>query len=171
MKTRARWRQVPTVLIALAVCLPVWAQPAATGQGDPFGERALHWGTLPAALARVVVFHAAGSGTQSAARLYVDGRLQTALRPGGFTVWCIGAGTHEVSVAWGHVARLPNEYHPASRVVLGGGQTYYFRTGDDDVPVALGAPQAQELLSLTREQTHLLSRAPTQACPVAAAPG
>ena len=158
-------------LIALTVCLPVWAQSTVTGQRDPFDENAIHWGALPATLARVVVFHAAGSGAQSAARLYVDGRLHTALRPGGFTVWCVGAGAHEVSVASGQVAKLPNEHRLASNIALDGGQTHYFRTGDDDVPVRLSERQAQALLSLTREQTHLLSRAPTQACPVVAAPG
>lgn len=130
------------------------------------------WGSLPESLARVVYFREESDGaTSPAARIYIDGRLHTALLAGAVTVFCVPSGGYALrSLEDPAVAFDPA---PGATHVLTGGSTYYFKVSSDQlthasagaIPVISNASQAAGVLARGHGQPPLLSRASTVACP------
>ncbi len=107
------------------------------------------------------------------AEVFVDGRLHTALLPGGFSEIevCPGGITVDIARPLGADPR-PG---PATRVEAAERQTRYLLVPAPEAPGAavrtIGAAQAQALLPELRRQTHVLSRVmPSGPCPVHAEP-
>lgn len=134
--------------------------PAMTNNGllGSYEEKA-----APVRLAKVLVYRPLSSSvkSQEGAIVYLDGDLQTALRPGGYTEFCVSPGRHVVYSTWGEKEyRGPESLKNA--MLYEAGQTYYYEHYNDQNANRLkmvAKSQADQVLPKTQKQVHLQSRA------------
>jgi hypothetical protein len=121
----------------------------------------------PANLARIVLYRTPGDSlkTEDGLFIYLNGKLQTVLRPGGFSSFCVDPSQHTLDTTWG-----VSEYAPTKGKVTQnyqGGKTYYYQAsaakGDGSLKT-VAEKSAQMDLAKTQKQTHLVSRS-TSALP------
>jgi OmpA-OmpF porin, OOP family len=110
----------------------------------------------------------AGVGRSAAADVYVDGALQTALLPNGYSIFCVKPGEHTLG-AYIHDAPLyKGKTTGRSSAELKGGMTYFMKVapaGSNGAPVVVPRNEAEAQLQGMRAQMHVLSRASAvQAC-------
>jgi len=170
-------------LIVTAGILPAVAQQTFSNQPSPatqvgadiqpgkiFGQTYAPVGQVSSQQAQIVYYRdaSAGAGRSAAANVYVDGHLQTALLPDGYSVFCVKPGEHTLG-AYIHDAPLyKGKTTGGSRAELKGGMTYFVKVapvGSDGVPVVVPRNEAETQLQGMRSQMHVLSRAAAvQAC-------
>jgi len=139
--------------------------PSISNQGKAGAYQAQ---SAPTALAQIVIYRAP-TDTQNADQglfVYLDGALQTALRPGAYTRFCVKPQSHRLDTGWGLA-----QYTPTTTLVEQGyeaGKTYYFQglsSGANGKLMTVSQSTANTDLANTQEQTHLISRAASaQAC-------
>jgi OOP family OmpA-OmpF porin len=156
------------------------AAPAASAGAQPgkkmFGQTYAPVGQVGPQQAQIVYYRdaSAGAGRSAAAAVYVDGHLQTALLPNGYSIFCVKPGEHTLG-AYFHDAPL-HEGKTSGRLgaELKGGMTYFLKvapTGSNDAPVVVPRNEAEAQLQGMRAQMHALSRASAvQACDRASVP-
>ena len=129
-----------------------------------FGHTYTPVGQVGSQQAQVVYYRdaSAGVGRSAAADVYVDGDLQTALLPGGYSVFCVKPGEHALG-AYIHDAPLyKGKVTSGSRAELKGGMTYFVKVAPLDsngAPVVVPRKEAEAQLQGMRAQMHVLSRA------------
>lgn len=116
--------------------------------------------------AQVVFFrpaHASGSGNRAgAAHVYVDGEFHTALLPNSFTRLCVAQGNHTIEAYVGDAPVYAGKSQPRTQVELTGGRTVFVAVAEQDgsgSPVPYSRADAERMLSVAREQRHVISRA------------
>jgi OmpA-OmpF porin, OOP family len=140
------------------------AHLGATGglPGKVFGMSYAPVGQVGPQQVQIVYFRTAmsGSNTRSAANVYVDGEFQTALKPSGYTVFCVKPGEHTLG-AYVHDAPLyKGKTTDRFSADLKGGNTYFLKVQENSgMPVALSRAEAERELQGARAQVHALSRA------------
>lgn len=130
-----------------------------------FGEK---YKSLPPVVKELtqVVYYRANSGviTPGVANVYVDGRYHTSLLPGGFTSFCLRAGTHTLG-AFVNDPQYRGKTEGLYQAELHGARTYFLRV-DEQQPIT-GAPKAvnrqhgEQEIKPNRRQIHAHSRATT----------
>lgn len=111
--------------------------------------------------AQIVMFRGNDSERQ-AAHVYVDGQLQSALMPGGFTVFCTPAGEHSVESYIGDAPLYAGKQNPKSYAKLSGGQTYVLEAPaalNQSTPIVHTGKEAEQALQGLRRQIHVINRA------------
>lgn len=79
--------------------------------------------------AQVVIYRARDNGTSSVADVYVNGELQSALRTGEFSVFCVSPGRHAVESYLDDEPFYKGKTTLQSQIQLAGGETYFIETG------------------------------------------
>jgi OOP family OmpA-OmpF porin len=109
--------------------------------------------------AQIVMFRG-NDGGKEAAHVYIDGQLQNALMPGGFTVFCTPAGEHSLESYIGDAPLYTGKRNPQSYAKFDGGQTYVLEAPvGSSTPVVHTGRDAEQSLQGLRRQTHVISRA------------
>ncbi|OBY88692.1 MULTISPECIES: OmpA family protein [Pseudomonas] len=111
--------------------------------------------------AQVVLYRALGEGRE-ADHVYVDGELQSALMPGGYTVFCLAPGRHSLEAYEGDAPLYAGKRNPGTYAEFTGGKSYFLKApagGASKVPTALARSTAEQELQGLRLQTHVLNRA------------
>jgi OmpA-OmpF porin, OOP family len=138
---------------------------AGSQAGKVFGPTYAPVGVVSPQQVQVVYFRApmSGANARSAANVYVDGEFQSALKPNGYTVFCVNPGEHTLG-AYLHDAPLyKGKTTDRFSANLKGGNTYFLKVQENGsgMPVAVAQADAERELAGTREQAHALSRAST----------
>jgi OmpA-OmpF porin, OOP family len=143
---------------------------AGTQPGKVFGQTYAPVGQVSSQQAQIVYYRdaSAGAGRSAAADVYVDGDLQTALLPSGYSIFCLKPGEHTLG-AYIHDAPLyKGKTTGGSRAELKGGMTYFVKVapaGSNGAPVVVPRNEAETQLQGMRAQMHVFSRASAvQAC-------
>lgn len=113
--------------------------------------------------AQIVMYRGQDAGKE-AAHVYIDGHLQSALMPGGYTVFCTPAGEHALESYIGDAPLYVGKRNPASFAKLSGGQTYVLEAPvmpHQSTPIVHTGKDAQQSLQGLRRQVHVISRAPS----------
>ncbi|WP_429412424.1 OmpA family protein [Paraburkholderia sp. WSM4174] len=149
---------------------------AGTQPGKVFGQTYAPVGQVGPQQAQIVYYRdaSAGAGRSAAADVYVDGELQTALLPHGYSIFCVKPGQHTLG-AYIHDAPLyTGKTTGGSRAELKGGTTYFVKVapaGSNDAPIMVPRNEAEAQLQGMRAQMHVLSRASAvEACDPASIP-
>ncbi|MBB4865607.1 OOP family OmpA-OmpF porin [Pseudomonas nitritireducens] len=154
-------RQWPLALAALAVFTGLHAQQSlAFSNNDAiYGEAYQKQQSVSAQQAQIILFRGNDTGKE-AAHVYIDGQLQSALMPGGYTTFCTPAGEHSLETYIGDAPLYTGKRNPQSYAKLSGGQTYVL-----EAPIAGSTPivhtgrEAEQSLQGLRRQIHVISRA------------
>ncbi|MCW6034476.1 hypothetical protein [Pantoea sp. JK] len=132
---------------------------------NAFGEK---YKPLPPVVKQLtqVVYYRANSGvlTSGPANVYVDGRYHTSLLPGGFTSFCLRAGTHMLG-AFVNDAQYRGKTEGLYQTELHGARTYFLRVDERqqiaDAPQAVNRQHGEREVKPNRRQVHAHSRATT----------
>ncbi|MGC4008028.1 MAG: OmpA family protein [Pseudomonas sp.] len=156
-------RQWPLALAALAVLTSFHAplSLAATADRDIYAETYRKVESVVAQQAQIVMYRGKDTGKE-AAHVYIDGQLQSALMPGGYTVFCTPAGEHSVETYIGDAPLYTGKRNPQSYARLNGGQTYILEApvGQNlSTPIVHTGNDAEKGLQGLRRQIHVISRA------------
>jgi OOP family OmpA-OmpF porin len=154
-------RHWPLALAALAVLSSLHAPQALAFQLNEsiYGESYQKTESVVAQQSQIVMYRGNDKGEQ-AAHVYIDGQLQSALMPGGYTVFCTPAGEHSVEAYIGDAPLYTGKRNPQSYAKLDGGQTYVLEaplTGS--TPIVHTGKDAEQSLQGMRRQIHVISRA------------
>ena len=129
---------------------------------------------VPGDDAQVIVFRRARqpSTQRGAAHVYVDGELEGALTPGGYTRFCVSPGAHSVEAYIGDQPVYAGKANPKSTVDLQGGATYFMGVQESGAgeSVRYARADAERLLKDSREQINIVNRASQVAPCTAPAP-
>lgn len=148
-----------------AVCLAVLG--LAVSQGAVAATKSIYGDTYTkeqhviAQQAQIVMFRG-NDGGKEAAHVYIDGQLQSALMPGGYTVFCTPAGEHSVESYIGDAPQYTGKRNPQSYAKLDGGQTYVLEApvgANQSTPIVHTGKDAEQSLQGMRRQIHVISRA------------
>ena len=151
-------RQLPLALAALAVLAGFHAQASEPNQ-NIYGDAYQKVEGVVQQQAQIVMYRGNDSGKQ-AAHVYIDGQLQSALMPGGYTVFCTPAGEHSVESYVGDAPLYTGKRNPQSYAKLEGGQTYVLEAPlESSTPIVHTGRDAEQSLQGKRRQIHVLSRA------------
>lgn len=161
-KAKAK-RQWPLALAALAVLTSFHAplSLAAPGDRDIYAETYEKVESVVKQQAQIVMFRGKDGG-KDAAHVYIDGQLQSALMPGGYTVFCTPAGEHSVESYIGDAPLYTGKRNPQSYAKLDGGQTYVLEAPvgqNQSTPIVHTGRDAEQSLQGMRRQIHVISRA------------
>lgn len=132
---------------------------------DGFGEKYKPLPPVVKELTQVVYYRAdSGAVTTGPANVYVDGRYHTSLLPGGFTSFCLRAGTHMLG-AFVNDAQYRGKTEGLYQTELHGARTYFLRVDEqqqiDDAPKAVNPQHGEWEIKPNRRQVHAHSRATT----------
>jgi len=174
-----------SLLVLAASVLSLGATATAFGQApalsEPGGQGGLYRPAPPVAAdqAQIVFFRSASEAAvpSGAAHVYVDGELEGALMPEGYTRFCVAKGAHSVEAYVDDAPLYAGKANPKTVANVEGGKTYFVGVSEDGsgAPVPYGRADAERLLKNSREQNRIINRASAvvpcryQAEPVAAA--
>ncbi|WP_259755144.1 OmpA family protein [Pseudomonas sp. GCEP-101] len=155
-------RQWPLALSALAVaaCLHSPLSLAFSDNQNIYGET-YHKESVVKQQSQIVMFRGNDAG-QQAAHVYIDGQLQSALMPGGYTTFCVAPGEHSVESYIGDAPLYTGKRNPQSFAKLDGGQTYVLEAPiapNQSTPIVHTGADAERSLQGLRKQIHVISRA------------
>lgn len=145
---------------ALAAVMPL-AGLADTGQDRAYGGYYSETARVGGDQAQVVYYRAAEELASGAANVYLNQEFVTALKPGGYTVFCVSPGRHTLGA---YLDEAP-DYHGKTRhlyaATFKAGATYYLKVREQGLnqPMPVSKATADSELASTREQIHLLQRA------------
>jgi OOP family OmpA-OmpF porin len=137
---------------------------AGTQPGKVFGQSYAPVGQVGSQQAQIVYYRdaSAGAGRSAAAEVYVDGELQTALLPNGYSIFCVKPGEHTLGAYIHDAPPYKNRTTRGSRAELKGGMTYFVKAapaGSNGALVVVPRNEAETQLQGMRAQIHALSRA------------
>lgn len=148
-----------------------FASVAAAQNNAIYGNTYSPVGQAAATQSQVVLYRAPGDGRQ-AAHVYVDGELQSALMPGGFTVFCVAPGRHSLETYIGDAPLYTGKRNAVNYADFAAGASYFLKSDDSSAihaPAVLTRQAAESELQGLRQQIHVLNRASaTMACESAA---
>lgn len=132
---------------------------AASAQDDSiYGERYHPVENVVSEQAQVILFRSMEG--KEAAHVYVDGELESALMPGGYTAFCVNAGQHSVETFVGDAPLYAGKRAPQSQATLDGGKTYFLEVAaSSPVPLSHNRTDAERALQDMRLQIHIINRA------------
>ena len=116
---------------------------------------------------QIVIYREGAMNTPGSANVYVDGEFQAALLPRGFSVFCVGAGSHSLGAFKNDAPVYAGKSAQPFRDTFKGGETYFMKVGADNsgMPLIEKRSAAESALANYRQQKHTLSRASAvQAC-------
>ena len=158
-----------TFLVFAASMLSLTATTAAFAQPVPSFQDykpAQIYRRAPAASpdqSQIVFFRTGGQplAGNDAAHVYVDGELQGALMPDGFTRFCVKPGTHSIEAYIGDAPLYAGKADPRTEINLEGGATYFIGVSDSGTgePVPYRRVDAERLLRNSHEQNYIINRA------------
>lgn len=179
---RGTARATRKVLVALgaSLCLSAaWADIAqplgSVGELRTLADALPSLAPLPSSLVRVVYFRDASEGAAAspATRVFVDGRFHTALSSGNFSMFCLPAGLHTLASVEQPTATYNSSANLTPAQLLMGGNTYMVQAGNALTAQPVRPPSssmidtgARPAARYSMNQSRLLSRARTVACPV-----
>lgn len=141
---------------ALLVVGPVSAQSQRT-----FGGQYAAVAAVGQDQAQVVYYRSEGAPGSSAANVYLDREFITALKPGGYTAFCVAPGRHMLGSYLNDAPSYSGKNDELYAATFKGGATYYLKVreegGNHPLPVARALAATE--LEGQRLQVHLLSRA------------
>lgn len=149
---------------------------AGTQPGKVFGQSYAPVGQVGPHQAQIVYYRdaSAGAGRSAAADVYVDGEMQTALLPNGYSIFCVKPGEHTLGAYIQDAPLYTGKSIGRSGAELKGGMTYFVKVGpagSNDAPIMVPRNKAEAQLQGMRAQTHVLSRASAvEACEPASIP-
>jgi OOP family OmpA-OmpF porin len=93
--------------------------------------------------------------------VYVDGELEGALMPNGYTRFCVKPGTHSIEAYIADAPLYAGKSNPKTEVNLQGGSTYFVAVNEKGTgePVPFRRADAERLLTTSVEQTNIINRA------------
>jgi OOP family OmpA-OmpF porin len=147
--------------VALGLAISFSASALAEQNASIYGETYQKVESVVSQQAQIVMFRGNDSGKE-AAHVYIDGQLQSALMPGGYTVFCTPAGEHSVESYIGDAPLYSGKRNPQSYAKLDGGQTYVLETPvgpNQSTPIVHTGREAEQSLQGLRRQIHVISRA------------
>ncbi|WP_152220467.1 OmpA family protein [Pseudomonas sp. SCB32] len=153
-------RQWPLAIAALAVLTSLHAplSLAAAGDRDIYAETYQKVESVVPQQAQIVMFRGKDNG-KDAAHVYIDSQLQSALMPGGYTVFCTPAGEHSLETYIGDAPLYTGKRNPQSYAKLDGGQTYILEASlTGSTPIVHTGEDAEQSLQGMRRQIHVISR-------------
>lgn len=167
LRARQRVLAVAVSMLALTATATAFGQ---TGRAQQVLTRVPKLGNLyspapPAApdLAQIVLFRGAGQQLSShgAAHVYVNGELEGAVMPDGYTRFCLTRGTYSVEAYAGDEPRYAGKENPKTEIDLEGGRTYFIGVSENGSgePVPYRRADAERLLKTSREQVWVINRA------------
>ncbi|WP_269791921.1 OmpA family protein [Stenotrophomonas sp. Iso1] len=111
--------------------------------------------------AQVIYYRAADALAAGAANVYLDQELVTALKPGGYTVFCLTPGRHTLGAYLDDAPDYSGKTRELYAAAFKAGATYYLKVREEGLnqPMPVNKTTAEAELGDTREQIHLLSRA------------
>lgn len=145
------------VAAAIAFSVSTPAQPSASIYGETYQKAE----SVVPQQAQIVMFRG-NDGGREAAHVYIDSQLQSALMPGGYTVFCTPAGEHSLESYIGDAPLYTGKRNPQSYARLEGGQTYVLEAPvgpNQSTPIVHTGLEAEQRLQGMRLQTHVISRA------------
>jgi OOP family OmpA-OmpF porin len=152
-------RQWSLAAAALAVLASLHTPFAAAA--DIYAEAYQKVDSIVEQQARIVMYRGDDHGKQ-AAHVYIDGQLQSALMPSGFTVFCTPVGEHSLESYIGDAPLYNGKRNPQSYATFKGGRTYVLEANigaGQSTPIVRPAKEAEQYLQGKRRQIHVLSRA------------
>ncbi|MDH0291115.1 OmpA family protein [Pseudomonas sp. GD04087] len=158
-------RQWPLALVTLAVLTSLHAPLSGATETNQsiYGETYQKVESVAPEQAQIVMYRGQDAGKE-AAHIYLDGHLQSALMPGGYTVFCTPAGEHSLESFIGDAPLYVGKRKQATYAKLGGGQTYVLEApvaAHQSIPIVHTGKDAQQSLQGLRRQVHVISRAPS----------
>lgn len=131
-----------------------FAEPAASIYGESYQKVE----SVISQQAQVVMYRGLDAGKE-AAHVYIDGQLQSALMPGGYTRFCVPAGEHSLESYIGDAPQYAGKRNPQSYAKLDGGQTYVLEAPlNGGTPIVHTGADAERSLQGMRRQIHVISR-------------
>lgn len=112
--------------------------------------------------AQVVYYRTSGIGQQkAAAHVYVDSEFHTGLLPGGYSTFCMAAGSHTLGAYLNDAPTYKGKNIDLYSANLEGGKTYFLRVQENGsgAPQAVTREEAERELAGSRFQAQALSRA------------
>lgn len=166
-----RVRVAESILVLAASLLSLTATTAAHAQDDALARppRVTRTGELyqpvPASvpgLAQVVFFRGApSSGQRGAAHVYVNGELEGALSPNGYTRFCVKKGSYSIESYVGDAPLFAGKANPKTEIDVDAGRTYFLGVSENGTgePVPYRRADAERLLKTSREDINIINRA------------
>ncbi|WP_161809643.1 OmpA family protein [Stenotrophomonas terrae] len=111
--------------------------------------------------AQVVYYRAEDVSGASAANIYLDREFITALKPGGYTAFCVAPGRHMLGSYLNDAPSYSGKNEELYAATFKGGATYYLKVREEggNHPLPVNRALAATELEGQRRQVHLLSRA------------
>lgn len=151
-----------SVLVLVAAAGALSAVGTATAQS----ERAYGPGYTPVAAvgqdqAQVVYYRSDEVHGTSVANVYLDREFITALKPGGYTAFCVAPGRHMLGSYLDDAPIYSGKNEELYAATFKGGATYYLKVREEggNHPMPMTRSVASTELRGQRQQVHLLSRA------------
>lgn len=156
-------RQLPLALAALAAIATFHSPLTLASEINQkiYGDTYQRTESVVGTQSRVILYRGNDAGRE-AAHVYLDGHLQSALMPGGYTEFCMPAGEHSVESYIGDAPLYVGKRNPQSFAKLDGGQTYVLEApvgAGQSTPIVHTGADADQALQGLRRQIHVISRA------------
>jgi len=147
----------------LSLAAAAFGQPGNRAIEYPQGEIYRRVPDVPRDEAQVVFFRRAdqSGASRDAAHVYVDGELEGALMPNGYTRFCVRPGVHSVEAYIGDAPLYAGKAYPKTDIELEGGGTYFVGVSENGSgePVLYPRADAERLLETSREEINIINRA------------
>jgi OmpA-OmpF porin, OOP family len=113
-------------------------------------------------LAQIVYFRGKPSSASArAAHVYVNGELEGALMPNGYTQFCVKKGAYSIEAYVGDEPLYAGKTNPKTEVNLEGGKTYFVGVSENGSgePVPYRRAEAEQVLKTSLRQINVINRA------------
>lgn len=156
------YQPLRTVAGLSALVAAIGFASAAFAQNDAiYGESYTKVQSVIGSQTQIVMYRGLDNGKE-AAHVYIDGELQSALMPGGYTAFCVLAGEHSVESYIGDAPLYTGKRNPQAFAKFSGGQTYVLEApvaAGQSTPIVHTGKDADQSLQGLRKQIHVISRA------------
>lgn len=156
-----RMKVVSALMLVAAAGALLVVGPVSAQEHPAFGRPYAAVAAVGQDQAQVVYYRADDVSGDAAANVYLDREFITALKPGGYTAFCVAPGRHMLGAYLNDAPTYSGKNDELYAATFKGGATYYLKVreqgGNHPLPVtrALAATE----LEGQRLQVHLLSRA------------
>jgi len=162
------WRAVVDRMKGMSVLLLVAAAGVSCAVGPASAQSHRAYGDPYSAVAavgqdqaQVVYYRSENASGGAVANVYLDREFITALKPGGYTAFCLAPGRHMLGSYLNDAPTYSGKNDELYAATFKGGATYYLKVreegGNRPLPVTRAVASAE--LGVQRQQIHLLSRA------------
>jgi len=163
MRIRERCFVFALSMLSLSVTTTAFAETDPSSEEPRQGQIYRRAPAVSPDYAQIVFFRAAGQSSSSneAAHVYLNGELEGALMPDGYTRFCVKKGTHSVEAYIGDAPLYAGKADPRTEINVEGGGTYFLGVSENGTgePVPFRRADAERLLKHSREQINIINRA------------